>query len=790
MALVNLVAPILAYAAFGILALGLAHRFVLPLSRLAAIALLLLPLAFTGRALLTGRVYAPIDLPYQAHPLAALKDDYGVRFHNPAFSDVYCLNIPWKKATRISWSRGELPLWNPFLFAGDIHAAAAQTTPYEPLFLASLLLPMHVSLTFLAAMTFLLAGLSMYLYCRDLGCRDAASLFGAAAWMFGSFLVFWLEWVITASTLWFPLVLLGVRRTIHHRSPRSVFLLTAAFSMTLLSGHPESLFHIVVLGIAYALFELALLRPKLPELIRTALAGIAAGAIALLLCAIYLLPILEALPQTFEHWFRQVVVRNDRPLPMSESLAALRINFVPFIHGSPDAEQPDPPPSIPSHSSAYPGSLLFAPALYGLIRTRWKGRWLLTGFLLFGWLAGAQAPVVTTILGRIPLFDIAINNRLVFAALFALAALAALGVEAWLERGRPVAMPLLLISSSVLFAIATAVLWPAMRAELSARYLTAESVKLILPPLLCGLALLPARGRAIGAAVLLVLLVAQRTAEMGSYYPTLPARMFYPPIPGFEAFPRGDDPYRIVGHEFTFIPNTATMYELEDARGYTAMTFRRHADLFPLWSVPQAVWFNRVDDLSRPFLSFLNVRYAITRPGAGITAGWRVVLSNEAMTLLENTRALPRAFVPQRVRINQPPEDVIRQMSAAIDFGERAWIDHPTGGGPADEIDNGPGTVSIRTASLRERRLDVEMKGEGWVVVSEANWKGWRAYRENRRIPIRFANHAYIGFHLPAGRHRVRLVYFPSSFRAGAIISLLTATGLTAYGISRRMRLA
>jgi len=42
------------------------------------IALLLLPLLFTGRALLTGRVYGPIDLTFGTEPLASLARSSGV----------------------------------------------------------------------------------------------------------------------------------------------------------------------------------------------------------------------------------------------------------------------------------------------------------------------------------------------------------------------------------------------------------------------------------------------------------------------------------------------------------------------------------------------------------------------------------------------------------------------------------------------------------------------------------------------------------------------------------------
>ncbi len=228
------------------------------IGRIAAVALVLLPLAFTGKALLTGRVYAPIDLPYGAMPMSALRDQYGIseKSHNALLSDVYSHNIPWKFAVRDSYRRGEAPLWNPGLFAGDILAAAAQPAAYDPLLLLSFLLPLANSLTFLATLTFFIAGIGMYLLLRDLRVSEIPSLAGAAAWMFSLFNAFWIEWALGATTVWLPLLLLGVRRVVRERSLKAASLLTFAFVMMLLAGHPESALHLVAIGVVWAAAEL------------------------------------------------------------------------------------------------------------------------------------------------------------------------------------------------------------------------------------------------------------------------------------------------------------------------------------------------------------------------------------------------------------------------------------------------------------------------------------------------------------------------------------------------------
>src|SRR5436309_833668 len=129
---------------------------------------------FTGRALLTGGVYAPVDLPYVTEPLREMREALGVpRPRNGILSDLYAQMIPWRKALQFSYAHGRWPLWNPFILSGTVLAAAAQPAAYSPFTLLACLLPVPAGLTFSAAIAFFLAGLGAYLFARELGCRAA-----------------------------------------------------------------------------------------------------------------------------------------------------------------------------------------------------------------------------------------------------------------------------------------------------------------------------------------------------------------------------------------------------------------------------------------------------------------------------------------------------------------------------------------------------------------------------------------------------------------------------------------
>ena len=257
---------LLLYLAVTIAIVVLWHRRVQPIGAVAAIVVVLLPLCFTGRALLTGRIYAPVDLPYMSEPLGDYKADYGVGpVHNGNLSDLYCQIIPWRKAVRWAIAQGEWPLWNPFMLSGDILAQAAQPAPYDPINLLGLTIPMAPSLTFGAAMTFFLAGFFTFAFARLLGLSDLASLVAAAGFMFAAMLAFFVGWPLSRAWSYMPLVLAGVRLVVRDRDVRATVVLTAAFVLVIFAGHPESILHVTFIGALYGVFELfGVRRPQSP----------------------------------------------------------------------------------------------------------------------------------------------------------------------------------------------------------------------------------------------------------------------------------------------------------------------------------------------------------------------------------------------------------------------------------------------------------------------------------------------------------------------------------------------
>ncbi len=717
------------------LLLWISHRALVPLSRLAVIALLLLPLCITGKALLTGGVFGPVDLPYFTEPLRAMRVLLGVpQPHNGMLSDLYAQMIPWRKAVQFALAHGQWPLWNPFILSGTQLAASAQPAAYSPFTLIACLLPVAQSITFTAAITFFLGGLGAFLFARELGCRESVALSAAAGWMYSGPMAFFVLWSLGNSWTLFPLVLFATRRSVHLPGIRSTAILATTLTLLLLAGHPETAFHIVFCGSLYALVEMAALRRNV---VRPLASALAAGVIALLLCAIYILPIFEAAPQTMEHQFRTGGYLDiPRGVVAVESEARILTDFFPHLHGR--YWNWKDPHWVPLETLAV-GSILLALAAYAIICVRRREVAFFAALAIFGILARAAWAPLAALLQKLPLFDITLNERFCFAAAFSLVILGALGLEHALRKRDHALFYTLSFVMIVLAAGAFAI----NQLNLMAHTLPEWGVYTLFGELTClgvaaivSLAVAGFRGRefaglsvaglglpgfqvaelpgnlateeqagleagqpreqaaavatrqpgnaatghlatATATAILLLILI-QRWLAGHDIYPTLPAFAAYPPVPIFRSLPRETgEPFRIVGRAHALVPGTSALYELEDARGYEALTFSRYVATYDAWCKHQPVWFNRVDDLTKPFLSMLNVRYAIASDKLPPPDGWRRVAVQPGAELLENTHVFPRAFVPDRVMFGTSFDGTLDAMKIATDFHERAWIEAP-----------------------------------------------------------------------------------------------------------------
>jgi membrane protein YfhO len=789
----EVVALWLIYAAAAAAALWLARRHAGPFPTLAGILLALAPLVFCGKAMLLGEVYGPADLYYGHDPWKNVAAEHGVgRMANPILSDLAFANLPWRAAVRESLVNGRHPFWNRFVLAGNPLLGAAQAAIFHPSTWLGIWLPLALSWTFSCAFTIFLALLSGFLFFFDFRIRPLAALVGAIGWGFSTYLVFFDGWSVGTALASFPLLLLGLRRIASGRA-NGVRLTIAALLLSLAGGHPEAFLHSAAAGGVYFLWEIAGHRRRFARAIGSA---VLAGVLAFLLAGPQLFPLLEAIRNSAEYRSRQSALvsgASSQSVPVREAAARLLPAVLPFAHGiygkSPVQEKRNDGSGMPL---AYAGASLFALGIYGLLWRRKtpdtargrveRGRSVFLAFFVAGLLFGASAPGLIDLVTRLPVFALALNYRLVFLAGLGLAGLAAFGTERVCRQeswgGLAAVSAVVLVSLTAIFFLSQGVF---RERALPDSFVRTSLAWEVLPVALLGAAaLLFARRRRGMLLSVLVLVAAQRAGEMFAVYPTLPAATLAPDLPQLAKLPAGGV-WRIAAAGDVFRPNGAALYGLEDVRGYESLLLDRFADTFPLWSQPQAASFNRVDDLAKPFLSFLNVRFAIAPPAAAPPRGWREFSRGREMTIFENPKALPRAFAPRKIRFETDSAKTLSGMAAASDFSETAWVVSTDSG----ERDNGPAEIALSSAG-QDLLVSVTAPGPVFVATSVPDWPGWSAKSGHRTIPLVRTDHAFIGFWLEAGRQTVRLRYRPFSFFYGLASFAAGLVAAAAFGLRSR----
>ena len=772
------------YAASVALTVALARRWIGDVPRRLALALALLPLVFTGKAMLLGELYGPADLYRADEPWRRVPGPEPV---NPILSDLAFANLPWRAAVRDALSNGRPPLWNRFVLAGSPLLGTGQAAVLHPATWLGIALPVALSFTFSCTFTLFLALLSAFLFFQDFRLSARAALTGAVGWAFSTYVLFWIGWSVGPATATFPLLLLGLRRLAREPSRGAIGLTAAALWLSFCGGHPESFFHCVAAGAVYFVWELFPRRGRGAAKAVVAAAG--AGLLAFLLCGPQLFPLLEAIPHSAEYRHRRERImdgESTQSVPLAESVERLLPDILPFAHGiygkSPVDPRRDPGSGLPL---GYAGAVLFPLAALAFARRpEERGRAIFAAFALAGLAYGASAPVLMDMTQSLPGFALALNYRLVFLAGLGLSGLAAFGVQSLSD---PAAVRRLAIVAGGV-AAALAVIFLIARPSFAARSLSpgfvSRNLLFELVPLLL-LAIGAALGRRLPTRVqecALVCLVIQRWLEMQGTYPTLPAGSLASNLPTLAAIPLGSDPARVVAAGSMFRPNGSALYKLEDVRGYESLVLDRIADTFPFWSTPQPASFNRVDDLSRPFLSLLNARWALAVPNDAAPPGWSEQVRGADLAVFENTRALPRAFVPRRLRREGDPRRTLEAMARETDFADTAWLS----GAEGVEERNGEARILSRGAGP-DLVVSVDADSRVFVATSLPDWPGWMAESGGERLPTETVNHAFVGAWIPAGRHAVRFSYRPASWNLG-LLSFAAGIAAAVVAATRRRR--
>lgn len=671
--------------------------------------------------------------------------------------------------------QGHIPLWDRFAFAGSPFAAETLPTAFYPLRLIFALVPLNhndlVSPRFFdeyLALTHLLCAWLTFALLRELGRSRFASFIGACAFALCGIVVrmTWPQYI--EACIWLPPVFLFLLRSLRAgRRDHALFeaaLCGASLGMSVLTGGMAFFMMQAIFLVTAVCWYGAATSPAggsrthwINLILIVGIALAAAGGLG----AIQLLPAAE-----YSHHSIRFI--DDGPLPSDQRIPYHRL--VPGIFPQsivsalfPDAF--DGKLAAEEYFPIYIGAFPFFLAAIGIWKC-WKNVWVryLTGLaaLAFAYSLGNFSPLHGVLYAVTPYLWLARSaNRFVYLVSFALAVLAAFGLDALLDpanRGtwdlaKRVVKWVAIVSAAALFV-------PALFTRLGLNIWNAFSLLLILGS--CAWFVRVSRGEAPASlrVMLAVFVLFDLTAFSWTEASVLNGNAAdrlnqMISLRGPARFIKSQPGLHRVRVAIAPEPNIGDVYQIESIFGGGPAWLADYADI------------NGHDDL-------LNVRYFI-KPKSAPDPG--PVYQDGDWKVYEMPNAFPRAWVVHKV-VAAPSHAAAFKQLDRLDLHQTAVIEDRL----PEHLAPGSSPDSLTFTSYKADRIaiDVSAASSGLLVLSEMYYPGWTVTVDGKPSKIYQVDGALRGIPVSAGTNRVELEYAPASFRIGAALSLLTVVCLLA----------
>ena len=684
-----------------------------------------------------------------------------------------------------SYGAGEIPMWNPYNYAGLPFLAQWNTLALYPPSLIYILLPLPWSLNFFNLLHLYLGGLGMFCLARRWLRDGRAAGVAGVAYAFSGIMVSSLMWPNNVAALgWLPCVVFTGERAACEVVRSRV---TAALVMALqfLSGAPE------IIGLTWAgLLAVILCAQEAPTIAAWRRIGRLAPLLgaSLGLGAIQFLPFVELL----RHSQRGAAFASGA---WSLSWAGLGNFLVPLFHTVQNRDGVFFQPDQQWVSSYYPGSTIVLLWLIALAseRTR-RVRWLTLFCLVSLALALGRHGFLYDWLRRTTpgLGMMRYPIKFIVPCAVMLPLLGGFGVRAWLHGKVKYSTAFPLCAGVALLSLALLLFsqWhPLPGEQVNATWrsgLTALACLLVSCAVLAWLRRTTLRDSRWLLPIVLVLVV------FGDLHL---ANQHVNPVVSSELF---------AGRVSVLEPRPA----LERGRAMVTLAAQASLDNFVFTAPEAAVQIPRqallLNDNLLERVPKLDGFFSLYLPRvAAIVVRLSQQTNSSADGLLDflgvshvnrpdkpwewnaRTNARPLAALVAQVVFLDPTNTLNALFSA--EFNPRSQVFLPLEAAGQIRL-NGTGRGQILASRVGAHRIEATVKTDQpmMLTLAQANYPGWRATVDDRPVPLWTANYAFQALQIPAGEHQVRVAFRSGSFLIGASLSVITLLALVAFDVAGR----
>jgi len=738
----------------------------------------------------------PFPSTYMVSNFSPWSASYGMAVKNNAMPDIITQIYPWKMLAIDTWKKGEIPLWNPYSFSGSVHAGNYQSAVFSPFNFLFFIFPFIDAWSIYILLQPLLAGIFMFLFLREIGCRREASIIGTTGYMFSGFLVTWMAYgTLGYAILFLPLILWSITKYFRTQSLYAYGIGILGILCSFLSGHFQISVYVWMTALCYLIFSMCQTK-KLKE--------------GIMLFFMLVIGLCITAPQLFLTYdaFQASVRSANTELKEVIPWQYIITFFSPDFFGNPVTRN-----DWFGHYAEWAGYIGVIPlllSLYSFFFSQSKKKIFFVGLGIVSLLLAYSSPLSIALFSlKIPVLSTSAASRIICITSFSFCVLGALGFEQVLIDWKKEEWKKKIVFFIGIF-VFLCLLWGVvfLIKPFPVEQLVIARRNIILPTIFACIGLVSLAGgffkrsysMQIASALLILVCCFDSYRYASKWMPFDPKEFVYPHskvIAFLQKELGGERIFGNIGNE------VGSYFHIPLIEGYDAMYQGRYGEFInavsnSIVSEParSVVQFDKSARFALPAFQLLGVKYIVHRLSDGRNVWtfpyWQYsegefvsIYRDEHYEVFVYREAFPRLFLASSYIVKKDRQEIIDALFQK-NFDRRNTLileDKPV-------IEPAIGEGVIKDIHSTENSVTMNVTSSAPVLLfrSEAYDPGWNAVIDGKRVPLYRADYDFQAVAVPEGEHKVVFYYWPKSLTRGVYVVFLGIGLLTGIVVHRKKR--